>query len=302
MHDLRPMRSYRTIVVAVDLAQNARTGIDASAAIANRVDAGRLHLVHAVDGVGYDPNTFFDEMPTAAAEAAQAQDAVQAAKSQLSALPKPIVACPITTDARLGRPADVILESAAAVEADLIVLTTRDRTDLERFVLGSVAAKLVRRARVPVLVMHPGQSAKFGRALAAVDRTPVAEKVVQHACAVADSVRVFSVFQPSSLAATASTSDPPLVYESAEAIHTDVVAQLVNRAAADGVSVELAVLKAEDARRAVIDECAQSAPELLVVGTSSHSAWHDLLVGSTAKAALTQTECAVLVVRFDAED
>jgi nucleotide-binding universal stress UspA family protein len=59
-----------------------------------------------------------------------------------------------TSEVRSGAPATELL--AAAREGDLIVLTTRERGGLARWLLGSVADELVRRAPGPVLLVRAG--------------------------------------------------------------------------------------------------------------------------------------------------
>lgn len=49
--------------------------------------------------------------------------------------------------------ADVIINYAASHQADLIVIGTRGRTGLKRFLLGSVASAVVSHAACPVLVV-----------------------------------------------------------------------------------------------------------------------------------------------------
>jgi nucleotide-binding universal stress UspA family protein len=51
-----------------------------------------------------------------------------------------------------GSPADEILHISAAEHADLIIMTTRGRSGMERLLMGSVAAKVLQNADVPVLL------------------------------------------------------------------------------------------------------------------------------------------------------
>jgi nucleotide-binding universal stress UspA family protein len=51
-----------------------------------------------------------------------------------------------------GRAADVILDVAEAVRADLIAMTTHGRSGVGRWLLGSVADAVVHAAKVPVLL------------------------------------------------------------------------------------------------------------------------------------------------------
>jgi nucleotide-binding universal stress UspA family protein len=58
-----------------------------------------------------------------------------------------------------GHPADAIVRAAAAEQADLIVMSTHGRTGLFRFLMGSVAESVVRRAPCPVLTYKPPSAA-----------------------------------------------------------------------------------------------------------------------------------------------
>jgi nucleotide-binding universal stress UspA family protein len=54
----------------------------------------------------------------------------------------------------VGMPVEVILAEAEAWRADLIVMGTHGRTGLAHFLNGSVAERVARRARRPVLIAH----------------------------------------------------------------------------------------------------------------------------------------------------
>ena len=53
-----------------------------------------------------------------------------------------------------GIPADKILEYAEENNIDLIVMGTHGLTGMKRFLIGSVAEKVVRHSRVPVMVIR----------------------------------------------------------------------------------------------------------------------------------------------------
>jgi len=56
---------------------------------------------------------------------------------------------------RLGDPADAIQQVAVDIDADIVVVGTHGRRGVEKFLLGSVAEKLLKEARVPLLVARP---------------------------------------------------------------------------------------------------------------------------------------------------
>jgi nucleotide-binding universal stress UspA family protein len=62
---------------------------------------------------------------------------------------------------KTGEPAGQIINTAAEIEADLLIMATHGRTDVPRFFLGSVAEKVVRESPCPVLTV---------RGMAAYDR------------------------------------------------------------------------------------------------------------------------------------
>ncbi|MGA9099219.1 MAG: universal stress protein [Methanotrichaceae archaeon] len=53
-----------------------------------------------------------------------------------------------------GRPAEDIIKLAEDSKMDVIVIGSIGKTGLEKFLLGSVAEKVVRGSKVPVLVVH----------------------------------------------------------------------------------------------------------------------------------------------------
>lgn len=53
-----------------------------------------------------------------------------------------------------GMPADGILDTAAREQADIIVMTSRGGSSVERWAVGSVTERIVRHSPVPVLVVR----------------------------------------------------------------------------------------------------------------------------------------------------
>jgi nucleotide-binding universal stress UspA family protein len=61
----------------------------------------------------------------------------------------------LQTHVRIGKAAETVLQVAIDYDADLIIVGTHGRRGLDRFLLGSVAEKLVRGAHCPVLIARP---------------------------------------------------------------------------------------------------------------------------------------------------
>ncbi len=60
----------------------------------------------------------------------------------------------VTTFAESGRVADTIIDFAASHQVDLIVMSTHGRTGAARWIIGSVADRVVHGAHVPVLLVR----------------------------------------------------------------------------------------------------------------------------------------------------
>jgi nucleotide-binding universal stress UspA family protein len=87
-------------------------------------------------------------------------------------------------------PAQAVLDTADAIDADLIVMGTHGRTGWRRALMGSITEKVVHHTSRPLLCIPgvEGQSAqpRIGKILCPVNFTPVARMALEHAARVAE--------------------------------------------------------------------------------------------------------------------
>lgn len=139
----------KTILVATDLSDLGRTmpfAIDEAAAT-----GARLVLVHAIpvaEAVNADVsgNPIYDPLGAAEVTSQQLAPWVELAGQRG-------VACESLV--KEGSPADKVLEAAQKVHAGRIVVGTRSRGKLSKLLIGSVAERVVRYTRVPVVTIGP---------------------------------------------------------------------------------------------------------------------------------------------------
>ena len=83
----------------------------------------------------------------------------QQAANQLRALAGAYVPRKMRADleVRIGRPAEEIVAAASESKSDLIVLSTRGLTGLDRYLIGSVAERVMRLAPCPIYLMRSGK-------------------------------------------------------------------------------------------------------------------------------------------------
>ncbi len=141
------------VLVPVDLSEHSLVALDHAVELARRYEAD-LRLLHVVQpGPNYDlPGIYQGALPPQT-------DVVDAltrnAHQELNDLIEQ-VALPaerIHKDIRHGNPPVEILDTVAEEAVDMVVLASHGRSGLERFLMGSVAEKVIRSAPVPVFVV-----------------------------------------------------------------------------------------------------------------------------------------------------
>lgn len=98
----------------------------------------------------------------------------------------------ISCETEIGNPAEVVVDGAAASPGTLIAMATHGRSGLQRWLLGSVAAKVLHATRDPLLFVRPrehnngGGEAVLTRIVVPLDGSSLAEAVLPHARALAE--------------------------------------------------------------------------------------------------------------------
>ena len=138
-----------SIVVGTDGSGHAERALDEAIAIAVR-DGAALHIVTAFP----DPAVVREKITSGATamsvNLSEVADQVLARAAE-HAREKGVRA---ETHAREADPAEAILEVASAQSADLIVVGSRGLSGLQRFLLGSVSAKVSEHASCTVMIVR----------------------------------------------------------------------------------------------------------------------------------------------------
>lgn len=161
------MFRFRSIIAAVDFSDAAADTLDAALALAGSTPEARIVLLHVVpDPV---PALGTDELPALDLGAVE-RSWIQAAQRQLAALiaARAPGAPAVDPEVAVGAPAAAIVRSAERHAADAIVLGSHGHGIVRRFLLGTVADKVVRQAPCAVMVVpHRALARDAGPASAA---------------------------------------------------------------------------------------------------------------------------------------
>lgn len=136
------------ILVPVDLSEHTADLVAHAQGMAALYDAS-IHLLHVVEDVAY-PSVYGIDPITPILP-----DVMERARESLQhyALQLRDAGCAVDTHVMPGYAAQDIIEKATELDCDLIMMGTHGRTGLKRFLIGSVAEKVVRRTPCPVFIV-----------------------------------------------------------------------------------------------------------------------------------------------------
>ena len=136
------------ILCPTDFSEASTHAVDLAVTMASRYKA-RIAAVHVVDAGVVVPE--FGLSTVASIDEAGLSALRRKTEAELSAASRAGISIDVFVD--VGSPAARILDRAAMLPADLIVMGTHGRTGLGRLLMGSVAEKVVRSATYPVLTV-----------------------------------------------------------------------------------------------------------------------------------------------------
>lgn len=143
-------RMIATIVAPVDFSESSTRTARYAVALARRLGA-TLHLVHVVDVPALASPPRFD----AATATSPGERRYQEGRTRMASLAATLdMREGMSTDVRMGPVAEGITQAAVDYGADLVIMATHGRTGLSHLLMGSVAERVIRTARCPVLVVR----------------------------------------------------------------------------------------------------------------------------------------------------
>lgn len=140
---------YRNIVIATDGSENSQRAISHGIEIA-KLSGATVHALYVVD------TTSFTSIPMDAGWEAMYEILRGEGEKAISEVKELGETSGVEVREVLleGHPSNEIIDFAEKNNADLIVVGTLGKTGLDRFLMGSVAEKVVRGSKVPVLVVR----------------------------------------------------------------------------------------------------------------------------------------------------
>ncbi|HXV60502.1 MAG TPA: universal stress protein [Vicinamibacteria bacterium] len=286
----------RKILVPTDFSESANHALKQAVELAARCRA-KLHLFHVVEpftdpkgGLGASVRDYLERLE---------RDANEALSIEINALKGRGIDVVYTTERRISS-FEGILAKVEELSPDLVVLGTRGRTGLKRFVMGSVAEKVLQYVPVNVLtigtrspVVPAGEC--FERILVPVDFSEPSKRAVSAARSLLNKGGqlfvghvVASPIHPSFYAGGITRLfqlDPDLP----ERIRKNLSSWL------EGEAAEILVQEG-DVPKEILDMSASKRCQLIVMGNRGLSALEHFLLGSVSERVVRHSKSPVLTV------
>lgn len=197
----------------------------------------------------------------------------------------------------IGSPAQVILDSADTVSADLVVVGARGQSRVAETVLGSVSHRVLSHAtRTTLLVKGPAHPIK--RVLVAIEGREDADRIVEwvtrHQFAAPVELSVLNVVVPVGLDSPYDAMGAKAWWEGAETYAEEFVKETAAKLLDFKYTVSTKVALGDPA--ALIEERAQDM-DLVVTASHGRRGIARFLMGSVSHAIVHHVSCPVLVIR-----
>ncbi len=210
-----------------------------------------------------------------------------------------------------GDPKTTILDHAATLGADLIVVGAHGAGALERFLLGSVSRTLLRFAPCSVeIVRKPASRGSAGlKLLLAVDGSAgsrhAAESLAARPWPAGTEIKVLSAVELGLSALQAAFEIPALDAAHLETQRAAAMERTENAIDSARKTLEAAGLRTSESisvlvaspKEIILQEAAAWPADLIVLGSHGSSGLSRFLLGSTSEAVATHAACSVEVIR-----
>jgi nucleotide-binding universal stress UspA family protein len=207
-------------------------------------------------------------------------------------------------------PTSAIVDFAAEHGSTLIVMGTHGRSGPSRWVIGSVAERVVRLAPCPVLTVRESAGharvVNLGRILVAVDFSDCSRLAARRAgeLARAFGARLYvvhawqvPVFVPPDAMVGESPRQLQTFARLAEQEAQDNLSSFVDQARKDGVPVDAARLLMGEPAHAIVLEAEQGDYDMVVLGTHGRTGMKHVVLGSVAEKVVRRGSRPVMTVR-----
>ncbi len=291
------MEFIRRIIVPTDFSDLSQAALRTAAKLAREDDAS-IHLLNSIrfplrrTGSGLNiPDAIWQTLRRAT------QEKMYESQLLLEELGVSEIEL-VVSDA--SHPAEAIVDLAAEIDADLVVMATHGRRGLKHAFVGSGTARTIRASPIPVLAVKGSgiEQWPLRRILVPTDFSLHAERALDLACFLAKrsdaQIDLIHVLDRSpDYYSLYGTSDAAALDSRVRAIAVERLEAIAQRLEKDGLSTT-SNLETGSAKDLVCSEAARLGSDLIVMGTHGLSGFANAILGSVTERTLRFAPCSVL--------
>jgi nucleotide-binding universal stress UspA family protein len=276
------MAPFATVLIPIDGSELSERALHIGQDLAQR-QGGRIVLVRAAEA----------HVPPGADPSDQQVAAVREAEGYLQTVVDGLALDPDRVEQAVpyGPAADSILLEIELRRADLVVMSSHGRGGLSRLVLGSVAADVVKKSPVPVLVI-PGAAPSIAE-ISPAPRVVVGLDGSNHSLGV-----LSDVLQLLGNAGGSVTLVHAMTHSLSESDVNAYLNRVRSEIAAENVEIRTRVARGDPAT-VIIETADESQADVIAVATHGRTNLGRLLLGSVAERVIQSSQRPILVRRPD---
>jgi nucleotide-binding universal stress UspA family protein len=294
---------YRRILVPLDGSKVAEQVLPYARYLAGKLKIP-VDLLGVVDLVGMASSM---RAPNAQKLDTFIAEDVRRKEAYLEKMGKTFTGVAVSQIVRKGKPEDIVIEQAASDGDTLIAMASHGRSGIDRWLLGSVAEKVLRGTTNPLLLVRATKAGKgegentIKRVIVPLDGSPLAENVLPHVTALSKEMAFETVLLRAYNLRQVISADEDYIpdWDALEAEAREEAISYLDGKVRDLKSQGLIRVSSRASEKEAAQEILDAATEpnsLIAMSTHGRSGIKRWVLGSVTEKVMRHSNCPVLVI------
>ncbi|MGR3175905.1 MAG: universal stress protein [Candidatus Scalindua sp.] len=291
----------KCILTATDFSEYSKVALDICLGV-SRCMKTKLYVLHTIEKFPHD----YIHLLSSTAHADMKQKLEEKAMEKIKAMiPAELLESgDVIPIVKFGKPFLEIIQVAKEKKVDLLAIGTHGRAGMDRIILGSVAERIVRKARCPVMIIRGRKYVGFKRIIVPVDLSDCSRIALEYAVATArahkSKLTILHVYEGSYvepyIKAANSEEEADGIIKEIELVNETKYDEFLKTVDLSGVEYEK-LLKKGIPEFDIVEIAKEQQANLIVMGTHGRSGIRHILIGSTAEEVIRTVHCDTIIVK-----
>jgi len=291
----------KCILTATDFSEYSKVALDICLGVA-RCMKTKLYVLHTIERFPHEYSHLLSSAAHADMKQRLEEEAVEKIKAMIPA--ELLDGGDVIPIVRFGKPFLEIIQVAKEENVDLLAVGTHGRAGVDRVILGSVAERIVRKARCPVMIVRGRKYVGFKRIIVPIDLSDCSRIALEYAAATARAHKskliILHVYEESFIEpyvnAANSEEEADEIIKEIERVNETKYDEFLKTVDLNGVEYEK-LLKKGIPDTYIVETAMEQQVNLIVMGTHGRSGIKHILIGSTAEEVVRTVHCDIIIVK-----